>query len=363
MRGAAAPPLDSCMKEAGPGMQLRADVAASLKGSHRPPIYLLYGEDAYSRSTCAMELAKALAAAAPGGADINRFEAGVAPLEEIVSAVMTVPMFGGARVVTVSKFEELSAEGQARFLSLLAPGPGAADHGVAPDTTLIINSAAKSVPKKVVDAAGANVVCFEFKPARGREAMEFVRNAARVSGLTLDYQAAAALVDLVGFDLGALGGEVEKLTLFLGPARRTATVDDVRTAVGANPTQSVWDLCDAVIVGDSASAHACLARMNRGERHALSIQGIMASQLRLVMHARAQLDKGAPLPGGQNFRLKKATDQARTLNQVVLARMISRLARADREIKTGVVGDELCMDVLISDMCDISKKAKQKPLR
>jgi DNA polymerase-3 subunit delta len=344
-------------------MSLRADVAATLKRKDRPPIYLVYGEDAYSRTNCAAELAQALAAAAVGGADINRFEVGVAPIEEIVSAVMTVPMFGGARVVTVSKFEELSAEAQARFLGTLVFGSGKGDHGVAPDTTLIISSAAKSVSKKVVEAAGANVACFEFRPARAREAMEFVRNAARAAGLMMEYQAVTALVDLVGFDLGALGGEIEKLALFLGPGRRNVTADDIRAAVGANPTQSVWDLCDAVIVGDSASAHACLARMNTGARHTLSVQGTMASQFRLVLHARAQLDKGLPAPGGQNYRMKKAADQARTMSQVALARMISRLARADRELKTGVVGDELCMDLLISDLCEISRQAKQKPPR
>jgi len=81
------------------------------------------------------------------------------------------------------------------------------------------------------------------------------------------------------------------------------------------------------------------------------------------MSARSALDKGAPPPGGQSYRTRKAADQARGLGQPTLARMISRLARADREIKTGVVGDELCMDLLVSDMCDIVRQAKQKPPR
>ena len=43
--------------------------------------------------------------------------------------------------------------------------------------------------------------------------------------------------------------------------------------------------------------------------------------------------------------------QASHLTQTQIAAMLSRIARADLDIKTGVMAENLAMEVLVSDLC------------
>nr|NLM64971.1 DNA polymerase III subunit delta [Bacillota bacterium] len=339
-------------------MRMRSDVAAALKRARRPVIYLLYGEDTYSRNRCVQELEQALASAS-GGADLNSFDAGAASFEDMASAVMMAPMFGGSRVVTVRRFELMPGEDQERFLARLVQGPGPEEHAVAPDTALIISSASKTIPRGLVVAGGANVAAFEFRAARAREAQEFVRWKAAEMGLTIDFRAAQAIQEMIGSDLEALAGEVEKLALFLGPDQRRITLEHIKAAVGINPTLTVFNLFDSIVDGNPAAAYASLADVMKSGRNAVWVQSTLAGLLRTLMRARSDIDRGIRKAPG-DWRVEKAFSQARKLSQATLARMVCRVAQADRDIKTGAMGQELCMDMLVSDLCAL---AKQKPQR
>ena len=88
---------------------MRPDVAATMKKGPAAPIYIMYGEDAYSRGHNVDELVERLTSMR-GGADVNAFDAAESSVDDIASAVMTAPMFASARVVIVRRFEEMSAD-------------------------------------------------------------------------------------------------------------------------------------------------------------------------------------------------------------------------------------------------------------
>lgn len=332
---------------------MRDDVARTVRREGMPPIYLLYGEDAYSRSRCADELSDAVSKM-HNGADVNSFHAATAAFEDMVAAVMTVPMFSGARTVLIRGFEEMSSADQGRFIGVIAPGVGKDEALVAPNTTVIITSASKAIPRKQVSAAGSNIAAFEFRAAFARDAQAFVLSRAKEIGLTIEPAAAAMLLEMTGTDLGALAGELDKLLTYLGSGGRRITSEHVQAAVGKSSSLTVFTFCDAVIAGDASAAHAAHADLVRSNVSALAVQATLVSQLRLVIKARADMDRGMS-PQGRTFPEKKAIQQAARLSQGIAAGMIARTARADRDIKTGVMSESLAMDLLVSDLCTKQK--------
>lgn len=339
---------------------MRPDVAQTIQKGKIAPIYILYGEDTYSRGRNADRLTEELASMR-GGCDVNTFDASECSVDDIASAVMTAPMFASARLVVVRRFEEMTADDQARLIRALAPGKRSADLRVPDETHLVIISSSKTVPRKEVAAAGANVAAFEFRPAYARDARVFVFKRAGELGVRIDPDAASLLLELAGLDYAAVSQELEKLITYLGPKGERIGVDDIRAAVGRSSSQSIWDFCDAVIDGNSSQALGALADLIRSERQVLMIQSTLAARLRRVMAARVLLDGGntqdqaaITLAGGNpkmKWKESKSVAQAARLTQTQIAEMFSRIARADIDIKTGAMSENLAMEVLVSDLC------------
>jgi DNA polymerase-3 subunit delta len=339
---------------------LRSDLAAALEKETTAQVYVLHGEDSYSRGRNADELVERLTSMR-GGADVNAFDAAESSVDDIASAVMTAPMFASARVVIVRRFEEMSTEDQARLVRALAPGKRPADLRVPDETQVVIVSSSKTVPRKEVNAAGPNVAAFEFRPAWARDARAFVFERAKELGVRIEPDAASLLLELAGLDYAAISQELEKLITYLGPGGRKIGVDDIRAAVGRSSSQTVFDFCDAVIAGNSAQAMGALADIVRGERQVLAALGTLATKLRRVMEARVMLDGGstqdeaalALVGGNPKMKWKEArtASQASRLTQTQIAAMFTRMARADLDIKTGAMSENLAMEVLVSDLC------------
>lgn len=339
---------------------MRPDVAQTIKKGKIAPIYILYGEDSYSRGRNADEIMAKLTSMR-GGADVNTFDAAESSVDDIASAVMTAPMFASARVVVVRRFEEMPAADQARLIRTLAPGKRPTDIRVPDETHVVIVSSSKTVPRKEVNVAGPNASAFEFKPAYARDARAFVFERARELGVRIDPDAASLLLELAGLDYAAISQELEKVITYLGPGGRKIGVDDIRAAVGRSSSQTIFDFCDAVMSGNSSQALGALADLIRSERQVLSIQSTLATQLRRLMAARVLLDGGSTqdeaattLAAGNprmKWRESKSAAQAERLTQTQIAAMLSRIARADVDIKTGAMSESLAMEVLVSDLC------------
>lgn len=343
---------------------MRPDIAATMKKGSAAPIYVMYGEDAYSRGRNADELVEQLTSMR-GGADVNVFDAAESSVDDIASAVMTAPMFASARVVVVRRFEEMSADDQGRLIRALAPGKRPADLRVPEETHVVIVSSSKTVPRKEVNQAGPHAAAFEFRPAYARDARAFVFERAKELGVRIEPDAASLLLELAGLDYAAISQELEKLITYLGPSGHKIGVDDIRAAVGRSSSSTIFDFCDAIIRGDSAQAIGALADLTRSERQVLSIQSTLTTQLRRLMAARVLLDGGCSvgeaatrLSAGNTamrWRDSKAVAQASRITQVQIAAMLSRIARADVDIKTGAMREDLAMEVLVSDLCEQQK--------
>ncbi|MEA4884921.1 MAG: DNA polymerase III subunit delta [Clostridia bacterium] len=338
---------------------MRDDIARSVESRGICPVYILYGEDHYSQRQAADELVEAIVSLR-GGADTNTFDAAECAVDDIVSAVMTAPMFASARVVVVRRFDEMPGADQAKLISIVAPGKSKSDLRIPDDTVMIITSGSKSIPRREAAAGGVNVSAFEFRQGYARGAQDFAISRARELGAAMDEDAASLLVELSGTDLGAISSEIDKLITYLGGKHAKIAVNDISAAVGRSSIQTVFTFCDAAIEGDPSKAMLALSDLLRTEKSALGILNTLATQVRGLMKARAELDRGRrpdelirELSGGNQrmeWKARKTVAQARKLSQRSLAGIVSRLAQADLNIKTGESTETLAMELLVLDL-------------
>src|SRR2546429_342997 len=119
--------------------------------------------------------------------------------------------------------------------------------------------------------------------------------------LDLEPDAADLLVQTVGGDLGALGGELEKLAALTagrsGEGGGAATRDDVAALVGARPGETLQDLIDAALERRAAAAGRLIEPvLEQAGMTGVRILAALGTALVGTALARAQLDRG-PSPG------------------------------------------------------------------
>lgn len=209
--------------------------------------------------------------------------------------------------------------------------------------------------KALREVPGADIR--EFRPLRasGRdnEVATWVRGRAQATNLAIEPAAIAALVEHVGADLRILAGELEKLARYAGP--RTITRQDVDALTPEAHETNVFSLVDSVVEGRQGQAVVFLrAQIADGNDEPLRVQALLARQVRNLVRARELLDAGGG-PGEiaeatgvtGDYPLRKLVTQARTVPLAAAEAALRAIEECDHSIKTGEMGDELALELLV----------------
>ena len=193
---------------------------------------------------------------------------------------------------------------------------------------------------------------------RRNELPDWIRQRAAARKVKLDAGAIADLAEFVGDELRQLDQELIKLADYA--PRRSVTRDDVRRLVPATRAASVFEMADALGMGDGATAGKLM-------RHALDIDGeqplrllgMIARQYRLLIQVKALQTQGARPPemartlNVADWTLPKLLSQANRHTFSALERAMERILAADEAIKTGKLSDREAMDVLLAELVGV----------
>ena len=187
----------------------------------------------------------------------------------------------------------------------------------------------------------------------GNEVAAWLRERAAARGVALEARAATRLGELIGADLWALSGELDKLAHWAGG--RPIAVADVELLTPAAREEDVFALVDDAVTGRTRQALTRLRRMlERGQDPPLRLQGLIARQLRHLVRAAALLEEGAPREAiaeatgvRHPFPLGKLADQAAAVGRAAAEDGLRAVEAADHAVKTGRGSDELALELLI----------------
>lgn len=177
---------------------------------------------------------------------LTRFAGKDVDLQSVTDELRTVSMWGDRRLVLVEDADEFVTKYRAG-LEKYAAAP--AKKGV---LVLDVKTWMKTTRlAKQVALTGLDVECTELKGAPLVRWLE--ETAHNPHQATIQRDAAALLVELIGDDLGLLDQELSKLASYVGKGG-SITVDVVRTMVGGWRMETTWAMTDAVCNGDLATA-------------------------------------------------------------------------------------------------------------
>jgi len=197
-----------------------------------------------------------------------------------IQALLTLPMFGGDKVVWLRNANFLgdnvtgrSQRTEAGVESLRTT----LEQGIPNGVSFLLT--AQGVDKrrafwKFIEKSAAVQVCDRIDTNRDDwqdQVASLVTTRARALGLEFEPDALAIFVLLAGEQSQQIGNELEKLDLFLGPERRTITEEDVTALVPLSRAAVVFEIGKAIQNGNAARAIQLIDQQLAADESAIGI--------------------------------------------------------------------------------------------
>jgi len=193
-----------------------------------------------------------------------------------------------------------------------------------------------------------------FPLLRGKDLKEWIRQQVKKEGGDITPQAVDLLAELIGGDLWAMDGEIQKLLIY--SQARSISEDDVRQLVSHVQEANIFALVDAVAEGRTESAQRILHRLYDEGVAPIYILTMITRQFRLIALAR-DLGKGLSrlqiqdkLGLKSNYSLDKTLNQAKLYDLEGVKRAYDKLLETDLAIKTGKYSDKLALELLVTEL-------------
>jgi DNA polymerase-3 subunit delta len=327
-------------------------------------VYVLHGEDAFSRDEALQGLKERMRALPAGEHNLTELSGGQATLDELRAAADVVPFLAERRMVIVyGLLGRLQGRGVPARRARKSKTPDHDEYQAlldylpdVPATTSLVFVEDGLVDTGRVQAAVPAGRGFVRVFPRVDDVAGWVRRRARALNVDLDETAVRELAFLGGDDLRRLDNEIRKLGAF-APDRSVTRADVRELVVGRE--QSVWALLDAlterradralralrVLYAQGEAPEALVAR----DMGPLYRRLLVAKELSLAdRQARASLDAAAL---GLNPRsVPRLTEQAERFDREELERALELLLAVDRRMKTGEAEPEAAVELLVTQL-------------
>jgi len=193
-----------------------------------------------------------------------------------------------------------------------------------------------------------------FPLLRSRDLKAWIRQRVKGEGGDITPQAVNLLAELIGGDLWAMDGEIQKLLLY--SRERPISEDDVRQLVSCVQEVNIFALVDAVAEGRTELAQRILHRLYDEGVPPTYILVMITRQFRLIAQA-GDLGKGLSrlqiqdrLGLKSSYGLDKTLSQAKLYDFEGVKRAYDKLLETDLAIKTGKYGDKLALELLVTEL-------------
>ena len=312
-------------------------------------LFLLHGPDEAGSMALGKRLERAM------GAQAERVDLDGSALRDdparLADEAASFSMFGDRRWIRINGMGDESLPAVMALMEAQAAGnPVIAVAGAIKSTSKLLKLAMDS-PMAMVFAS--------YQPD-AREAEQIAAGIAREGGLRLGPDLARRIVDLANGNRALMSGEIEKLILYLDASPdspRDATAEALDALSADNPDSDAAPLVNAVLGGDLPTMHRELGRLvETGTAMAavlrpLITRAMLIANIRMSFDDSGRLEAAIDSAGKQIFWKDKplVTRQVRLWNAQGIARVVQRLAQAERASRSGKgLGDLLVRHELLA---------------
>ena len=325
--------------------------------------YILYGQDDFSLNQAMGKIKADLGDREMVATNTTRLEGQHLTLSELRSKCDAVPFLSSHRLVIVEgllgRFEVKQSKprsGKGKSRDGLGEWDGLASYiEKMPETTVLV-----LVDEEV---QGQNLLLKKISPLaevktfpvlRGKDLKTWIRQRVKAEGGDISPQAVNLLAELIGGDLWAMDGEIQKLLLY--SQERPISEDDVKQLVSHVQEANIFALVDAVAEGRTELAQRILHRLYDEGVAPTYILTMITRQFRLIAQAK-DLEPGLShlqiqdrLGLKSSYSLDKTLSQAKLYDFEGVKRAYDKLLETDLAIKTGKYSDKLALELLVTEL-------------
>jgi len=326
-------------------------------------LYILCGQDDFSLNQAVEKIKAGLGDREMVATNTTSLEGKHLTLSDLRNKCGAAPFLSSHRLVIVDGLLERFEVKQSRPRS----GKGKSGNGLAeweglasyikqmPETTLLVlvdgeMKGHNPLLKKLSPLAEVRT----FPLLRGRDLKAWIQQRVKEEGGDITPQAVNLLAELIGGDLWAMNGEIQKLLIY--SRERPISEDDVGQLVSHVQEASIFALVDAVAEGRTELAQRILHRLYDEGMAPTYILVMITRQFRLIAQAR-DLGKGLSrlqiqdrLGLKSSYSLDKTLSQAKLYDFEGVKRAYDKLLETDLAIKTGKYSDKLALELLVTEL-------------
>ena len=330
--------------------------------------YILYGKDTFSCHQKLEEIKARLGDSEMLEVNTTVVDGRQLTLNQLKDVCNAVPFLSAYRLVIVEglleRFELKSESpgrgdaSKAKAGYTLKEWQGLADYAkqMPPTTVLVmVDDEIKDKRNPLLKSLEVSAQVLAFPELRGKELQDWIKDRVKEGGGGIAPGAVALLVSLVGGDLWAMNGEIDKLLAY--SSGRLISEDDIRQVASYAREASIFALVDAVLEGRIKEGQQLLHRLLQDGSTPSYILAMITRQLRLIVVAKEMGRKlfepevRNNLERPKDFALEKALRQAKAYTLERIKEAYHQLLESDVAIKTGKYDGDLALNLLIVDLC------------
>lgn len=328
--------------------------------------YILYGQDDFSLRQKVQEIKQGLGDPEILSLNTTLLEGQDLTPNLLMKATDSAPFLALNRLVIVegllTRYEPPRNKPQRREMPKEELQPWADCIGRIPATTVLVLIDGEIKPanplKKVLSPMAKVVMTFPLQ--RGEKLQSWVSQQVAKEGGRISSEAVKALAEMVGSDLWAMSGEIEKLLLYA--SGRQIEVEDVNKLVSFVPEANIFSLVDALLRRQVRAAHRWLHLLLQQGSQPPYILTMIAREIRFLLLAKALSAEKVPpkeiqerLGITKEFALRRTLELARAYPWARLEEMYRQLLDVDISIKTGKSQPLMALELLVVELGESKK--------
>lgn len=325
----------------------------NIKQGNLASIYLLYGTETYLIEEIIHTLINKVLTKDEIDFNLSSFELKETPISAAIEEASTFPFMGKYRVVIVKDPQFLTGKDQTKVEHDLKAFEDFLSNP-APETIFIVVAPYEKLDerKKIVKLLKKEAEVLEARPFKEQEMEKWIDTRVLQYEVEITKLAKEKIIQLLGFRLVMIAGEIEKLALYAG---KGGVIDEtiVGQLVSKTIEQDIFSFVDHVVHRRKTAALQEFYDLLKQKEEPFKILVLLARQFRIIYQVKELSKRGysqqkiAGTLKQHPYVVKLANQQGNLFTEKQLLGFIDELAEADFNIKTGKVEKQLALELFI----------------
>lgn len=325
------------------------DLWSAWSRNHWKPHYLFTGQEDFLIEQAVQKAIHHWLGESPDPLSIDRLDADVQSLEDILQSAQTVPFFGGDRVLIVQNAGQLTAKEQEPLAQTL--------RALSPETHVLFIWGKEwrrdDANKPLVEALLSIGQVIIFWPMFASNAERWLIERARHYRKTITPQAAHWLIQQSGESLRQLDQEMAKCSAFVGE-RPTLELEDVQTSFGYAKASSPFEWVSAIRRHQNPQALQILDLLLEEGEEPVRLLALVSRSVRDWIGAKGAGENVAML--AMRFHIRRGEEnrfiqELESWDVEELTEALRACVEAEESIKSGKETPEMALTLLTLGLC------------